>query len=53
MRPRHKAAENRETVIERFWIIRASMRPRHKAAENLFFDASNNCCIVGFNEAAA
>ena len=34
MRPRHKAAENREVADPHAREGHASMRPRHKAAEN-------------------
>ena len=34
MRPRHKAAENRDRPGPPLQVRAASMRPRHKAAEN-------------------
>ena len=54
MRPRHKAAENADSLSQFFLAVAvASMRPRHKAAENAAFANGQNRNGPGFNEAAA
>ena len=53
MRPRHKAAENRDRKGLDPLPNEASMRPRHKAAENLAARRDGHYRIGSFNEAAA
>ena len=53
MRPRHKAAENRDQLVQRRHQLVASMRPRHKAAENSNSTSFQSPTKGGFNEAAA
>ena len=53
MRPRHKAAENVDDLVEILLTAASSMRPRHKAAENLETDRAGPRTCRFFNEAAA